>query len=175
MSRVLATGVNEAAADGAVVDEAAADGAVVDEVAVRSALREVVDPEIPTVSIVDLGIVERIRVDDSAIHVELLPTWVGCPALEVIKGAVEDRLVAFDRHAEVVFTLAVPWTTDRLTDEGRDGLRRAGIAPPGDDAVACPFCASTRVAMDNLFGPTLCRSLFYCRDCRQPFEAFKQI
>jgi ring-1,2-phenylacetyl-CoA epoxidase subunit PaaD len=76
----------------------------------------------------------------------------------------------------VEFTFAVPWTTDRLTEAGRNGLRAAGIAPPRDPAdVRCPFCESPRVAMDSAFGPTLCRSLFYCRDCRQPFEAFKPV
>jgi ring-1,2-phenylacetyl-CoA epoxidase subunit PaaD len=76
---------------------------------------------------------------------------------------------------EVDFTFQPAWTTDRLSEAGREGLRRAGIAPPTDGPVSCPFCASPNAAMDNLFGPTLCRSLFYCRACRQPFEAFKQV
>ena len=143
--------------------------------AVRAALAEVPDPEIPTVSITDLGIVDRIDVGPDAIRVDLLPTFVGCPALEVIRAAVEDRLAVFGRPARVEFTFERPWTTARLTDAGRDGLRRAGIAPPTDGAVCCPYCASTKVAMDNLFGPTLCRMLYYCRECRQPFEAFKPL
>jgi ring-1,2-phenylacetyl-CoA epoxidase subunit PaaD len=149
--------------------------APVTEAAIRAALADVTDPEIPTVSVVDLGIVDRIAVRDDEIVIDLLPTFVGCPALEVIRRAVEQRLVAFDRPTRVAFTFSQPWTTERLTEAGRDGLRRAGIAPPTDGPVACPFCGSLRVAMDNLFGPTLCRSLFYCRDCRQPFEAFKQV
>jgi ring-1,2-phenylacetyl-CoA epoxidase subunit PaaD len=143
--------------------------------AVRAALAEVPDPEIPTVSITDLGIVDRIDVGPDAIRVDLLPTFVGCPALEVIRAAVEDRLAVFGRPARVEFTFERPWTTARLTDAGRDGLRRAGIAPPSDGAVSCPYCASTKVAMDNLLGPTLCRMLYYCRECRQPFEAFKPL
>ena len=143
--------------------------------AVRAALAEVPDPEIPTVSITDLGIVDRIDVGPDAIRVDLLPTFVGCPALEVIRAAVEDRLAVFGRPARVEFTFERPWTTARLTDAGRDGLRRAGIAPPTDGAVSCPYCASTKVAMDNLFGPTLCRMLYYCRECRQPFEALKPL
>ena len=143
--------------------------------AVRAALAEVPDPEIPTVSITDLGIVDRIDVGPDAIRVDLLPTFVGCPAVEVIRAAVEDRLAVFGRPARVEFTFERPWTTARLTDAGRDGLRRAGIAPPSDGAVSCPYCASTKVAMDNLFGPTLCRMLYYCRECRQPFEAFKPL
>ena len=134
------------------------------------------DPEIPTVSIVDLGLVHDVRVDDDRIRVELLPTFVACPALEVIRATVVDALAPLGRPVDVAFTFAVPWGTERLTAGGRDGLRRAGIAPPAEPAaVRCPFCASAEVAMDSAFGPALCRSLFYCRSCRQPFEAFKPI
>jgi ring-1,2-phenylacetyl-CoA epoxidase subunit PaaD len=147
----------------------------VDEQIVREALGRVVDPEIPTVSIVDLGIVESVRVEESGIRIELLPTFVGCPALEVIRSTVRDRLANLDRPVEVEFSFASPWTTDRLTDRGREALRRAGIAPPTNGPAVCPFCGSSRVVMDNLFGPTLCRSLYYCRSCRQPFEAFKPV
>ena len=144
---------------------------------VRAILRTVHDPEIPTVSIVDLGLVHDIRTGpDGRIAVELLPTFVACPALEVIRATVVDALAVLGRPVDVSFTFAVPWTTDRMTAAGRAGLAAAGIAPPsaGDD-VRCPYCASANVAMDSAFGPTLCRSLFYCRDCRQPFEAFKPI
>ncbi|HEX5823367.1 MAG TPA: 1,2-phenylacetyl-CoA epoxidase subunit PaaD [Candidatus Limnocylindrales bacterium] len=144
--------------------------------AVRFALTTVHDPEIPTVSIVDLGLVHDIRVEADRIAVELLPTFLACPALEVIRSTVVDALAVFDRPLDVSFTFAVPWTTERLTPAGAAGLRKAGIAPPAEpSAVRCPYCDSSRVAMDSLFGPALCRSLFYCRDCRQPFEAFKVI
>lgn len=143
---------------------------------VRAMLRRVHDPEIPTVSIVDLGLVHAVDVMPDRIRVELLPTFVACPALEVIRSTVTEALAGFGRPVEVAFTFAVPWTTDRLTPAGHDGLRAAGIAPPADPAdVRCPYCDSARVAMDSAFGPTLCRSLFYCRECRQPFEAFKPI
>jgi ring-1,2-phenylacetyl-CoA epoxidase subunit PaaD len=148
----------------------------VTEARVLAVLRGVHDPEIPTVSIVDLGLVHAVEVTPERIRVELLPTFVACPALEVIRSAVTDALAGFGRPVEVAFTFAVPWTTERLTPAGRHGLRAAGIAPPSDPAdVRCPYCASARVAMDSAFGPTLCRSLFYCRECRQPFEAFKPI
>jgi ring-1,2-phenylacetyl-CoA epoxidase subunit PaaD len=144
--------------------------------AVREVLATIHDPEIPTVSITDLGLVRDVRVDADRIAVELLPTFVACPALEVIRATVVDALAAFDRPAAVTFTFAVPWTTERLTPDGAAALRKAGIAPPAEpSAVRCPFCDSARVEMDGLFGPTLCRSLFYCRDCRQPFEAFKPV
>jgi ring-1,2-phenylacetyl-CoA epoxidase subunit PaaD len=143
---------------------------------VRALLETVHDPEIPTVSIVDLGLVHDVRVDDERIAVELLPTFVACPALELIRMNVGDALGRLGRPVDVLFTFAVPWTTDRLSDAGRAGLRRAGIAPPAElGDVRCPYCDSATVSMDSAFGPALCRSLFYCRACRQPFEAFKPI
>jgi ring-1,2-phenylacetyl-CoA epoxidase subunit PaaD len=150
---------------------------IVDESAVRVALAGITDPEIPTISILDLGIVHRAEVgSDGTIRIDLLPTFVGCPAIELIRSAVNDRLQSFGRPVEVSVSFEVPWTSDRISPEGRERLRRSGFAPPADiDAVHCPYCDSARVAMDSIFGPTLCRSLFYCRDCRQPFEAFKPI
>jgi ring-1,2-phenylacetyl-CoA epoxidase subunit PaaD len=149
---------------------------VIDEAAVRLALRDVADPEIPVVSVLDLGMVERVDVADDAIHVELLPTFVGCPAVDVIKAAVADRLSVFGRPVVVETTFRVPWTSDRITASGKAKLRASGFAPPsGEAAVRCPYCGSADVALDNLFGPTQCRSLRYCRACRQPFEQFKTV
>jgi ring-1,2-phenylacetyl-CoA epoxidase subunit PaaD len=147
--------------------------ATVDEAAVRAALAEVADPEIPTVSVVDLGMVERIEASPEAIRVELLPTFVGCPALDAIRDAVVERLARFGRPVEVEFGFRVPWTSDRISDAGRERLRASGFAPPGDSA--CPHCGSADIVLDNLFGPTQCRSLCYCRACRQPFEQFKRV
>lgn len=143
---------------------------------VRALLGAVHDPEIPTVSIVDLGLVHAISVADEKIAIELLPTFVACPALEVIRSTVAEAVAPLGRPVDVAFTFAVPWTTERLTNAGMTGLRKAGIAPPAEpQAVRCPFCEGANVVMDSAFGPTLCRSLFYCRACRQPFEAFKPI
>jgi ring-1,2-phenylacetyl-CoA epoxidase subunit PaaD len=148
----------------------------VTEAAVRELLGTVHDPEIPTVSIVDLGVVERVAVADDRIEVELLPTFVGCPALEVIRASVLEALAPLGVPAQVDFTWRVPWTTDRISETGRARLAASGFAPPAEpEDVRCPYCASARVAMDSAFGPTQCRSLFYCRDCRQPFEAFKPV
>jgi len=147
-----------------------------DEDAVREILRGVADPEIPAISIVDLGMVERIEVDATRIEVELLPTFVGCPAQEMIRSSVIDALAPLGRPTVVGFSFRRPWTSDRITDAGRERLKASGFAPPADPAeVCCPYCGSGRVAMDSAFGSTQCRSLFYCRDCRQPFEAFKVI
>ena len=149
---------------------------VVDEAAVLDVLRAVHDPEIPTISIVDLGIVEHISVSEHRIEVELLPTFVGCPALDIIRDAVLEALAPLGRPAKVDFTWRVPWTSGRISDLGRERLAASGFAPPAEPAdVRCPYCESERVAMDSAFGPTQCRSLFYCRDCRQPFEAFKPV
>jgi len=141
------------------------------------ALAEVADPEIPAISIVDLGIVHRAAVvPDGRIEVELLPTFVGCPAIDAIRLAVSERLATFGRPVDVSITFEVPWTSDRITAAGRTRLRESGFAPPAEpEEVRCPFCDSANVAMDSAFGPTLCRSLFYCRTCRQPFESFKAI
>jgi ring-1,2-phenylacetyl-CoA epoxidase subunit PaaD len=143
---------------------------------VRDRLSNVYDPEIPTISIVDLGIVERVDVTDERIDVELLPTFVGCPALEVIQASVVEALAPLGLPTSVAFTWRVPWTSDRISESGRVRLAASGFAPPAEPAdVRCPYCASAHVAMDSAFGPTQCRSLFYCRDCRQPFEAFKPV
>ena len=143
---------------------------------VLARLAAVHDPEIPTVSIVDLGLVHDVRVGVDGVDVELLPTFIACPALDLIRVTVVEALASLESPVRVAFVRTVPWTTDRLTEEGRAGLRAAGIAAPSEpSAVACPYCRSGRVAMDSAFGPTLCRSLFYCRDCRQPFEAFKPV
>jgi ring-1,2-phenylacetyl-CoA epoxidase subunit PaaD len=147
-----------------------------DDATVRAALAEVMDPELPMVSIVDLGMVGAVAVQRDAIRVEILPTFIGCPALDLIRAAVVDRLGALGRPVEVVTTFAPPWSSDRITAAGRAALAAAGIAPPaaaGD--VRCPLCGSGRVVVDNVFGPTQCRSLYYCRECRQPFEAIKPI
>lgn len=147
-----------------------------DEAAVLAALHDVVDPEIPSISIVDLGMVGAIEADDDRIRVELLPTFIGCHALELIQTAVAERLATFGRQVDAVASMRTTWTTDRISPAGHASLRAAGIAPPSAvEDVRCPYCDSDRVAMDNAFGPAQCRSLFYCRGCRQPFEAFKPV
>jgi ring-1,2-phenylacetyl-CoA epoxidase subunit PaaD len=158
-----------------------------DERTVRAALADVVDPEIPVVSIVDLGMVDEVRVAADGIHVALLPTFVGCPALDLIRSAVQARLREFDRPLDIRFEYRVPWTSDRITEHGRDRLRASGFAPPspaGGDApilvqltapVSCPYCGSQRTVLESAFGPTRCRAIYHCTACRQPFEAFKPV
>ena len=137
----------------------------VDAPAVVAALAEVMDPELPMVSIVDLGMVGDVAVDAAAIRVELLPTFVGCPALELIRAAVIERLARTadpGQSVEVVASFTVPWSSDRITAAGRAALATAGIAPPTEPADdRSPYCGDGRVVKDSAFGPTLSRSLFY--------------
>ncbi len=143
---------------------------------VRAALAEVLDPELPILSVVDLGIVHRVVIDADGIRVAILPTFVGCPALDVIRERIATRLGAFGLPVRVDTTFEVPWTSDRITLVGLRALAAVGIAPPSEpEAARCPFCASGNVVMDSAFGPTQCRSLYYCRACRQPFEALKAL
>ena len=168
---------------------AAAGAPPCDATVVMAALSEVMDPELPMLSIVDLGIVHRVAIEPAtgAIDVEILPTFVGCPALELIKASIAARLKAFGCPVAVRTTFQVPWTSDRISPAGREALAAAGIAPPGSGAggagtlieldarVACPHCGSWRTSLENLFGPTQCRTIRYCADCRQPFEAIKPV
>jgi ring-1,2-phenylacetyl-CoA epoxidase subunit PaaD len=161
----------------------------VDERAVWAALAEVPDPEIPVVSVVDLGIVRSVELDGERLRVELLPTFVGCPALEVIRDSVAARLAGMAARVEVEMTFAEPWTSERITAEGRRRLRESGFAPPGPQPrgqpllatittrprATCPWCGSRDTALENPFGPTLCRAIFWCNRCRQPFEQFKAV
>jgi ring-1,2-phenylacetyl-CoA epoxidase subunit PaaD len=162
---------------------------------VWEAVAAVHDPEIPPCSIVDLGIVERVEVSASAIEVDLLPTFSGCPALDVIEADVRAALeaVADDKDVLVRFVYSPPWTSDRITEEGREALEAYGLTPPdlatkpsGHRAfvpltalqeaappLICPFCGSRQTVLESQFGPTLCRTIHFCQACRNPFEGFK--
>lgn len=149
---------------------------------VWDALAEVPDPEIPMISVIDLGIIRSVDRDDVRVRVEVMPTFVACPALNLIRETIRERLAGFAPVIEVVTTFAEPWTTDRITPEGRRKLRASGFAPPipGEEMIlpvapACPYCDSHHTALENPFGPTLCRAIYYCHDCHQPFEQFKTV
>jgi ring-1,2-phenylacetyl-CoA epoxidase subunit PaaD len=161
---------------GSVAPGAESASGVPERAAVLVALADVMDPELPMVSIVDLGMVGEVAVDGPSIRVELYPTFVGCPALEIIRDRVRERLAVFGRPVEAVTTFAIPWSSDRITPAGRTALAAVGIAPPAADGdIHCPLCGSDRVTIDSLFGPTQCRMLYYCRGCRQPFEAIRPV
>lgn len=157
--------------------------------AVWDALAGVADPEIPAVSVVDMGMVHDVAVDGSNVSIRILPTFTGCPAIPVIRSDVERAVSAVPDAAEVDvdFTFDPPWTPDRITDDGRRKLEEFGLAPPtGDGPVlitdiglptfaVCPFCGSRDTVNENAFGPTPCRALYYCNACRNPFEQFKPV
>ena len=139
-------------------------------------LEEVPDPEIPVVSVVDLGIVRSVSVDDDAVSVSITPTYTGCPATLPIRLSVEDALRAHFNHVSVRVSLAPAWTTDWITLQGRRRLQDFGIAPPNpstDRPRACPQCGSADAELLNEFGSTPCKALYRCRACREPFDYFK--
>ena len=141
-------------------------------------LEEISDPEIPIISLVDLGVIRSVDVSNGHVHIEFTPTFLGCPALEYMKRAIEEKVPG----AEVQVIQDDSWSTDKITAAGREKLREAGFAPPAPRLVQlqsqvhkCPYCGSTETRLENIFGPTPCRSLRYCDSCRQPFEQFKTI
>lgn len=153
-----------------------------------AALDGVKDPEIPAVSVVEMGMIRDVHVEGTSVEVTVLPTFTGCPAVPVIKQDVTAALAAagFDDVA-VDFSFDPPWTSDRITEVGRKKLKEFGLAPPtgtgpvliteiGLPQVAlCPFCGSRNTTAENVFGPTPCRAIYYCSDCRNPFEQFKDV
>jgi ring-1,2-phenylacetyl-CoA epoxidase subunit PaaD len=159
------------------------------EAAVWNALAGVPDPEIPAVSIVDMGMIREVRIDGTRARVVVLPTFTGCPAVPIITRDVEAAVAAVHGidEVEVEMSFTPPWTTDRITEEGRERLHDFGLAPPTGTApvliteiglpsvAVCPFCGSTETHNENPFGPTPCRALYYCDACRNPFEQFKPV
>ena len=157
------------------------------ETQVWDALAEIPDPEIPTISLVDLGVIRGVAVDDGHVRIEFTPTFLGCPALEVMRDAMAEKVRALGAVPEIDVVLDDSWSTDKITPEGREKLRASGFAPPAprparpvqlvelERGFRCPYCGSTETTLENLFGPTPCRSVRYCNACRQPFEQFKTI
>lgn len=157
------------------------------EQTIWEALAELSDPEIPTVGLVDLGVILRVELDAPAgrARVLLLPTFSGCPAIEIMREQICARVEQLGLVAQVDVTRETLWSSDRISSAGRAGLARAGIAPPAPagqptiipliEPARCPHCGSRHTSLESPFGPTLCRAIAYCRDCRQPFEQFKQL
>lgn len=149
---------------------------------VRAVLDTVPDPELPPVSLAELGMVVDVTVEHGTVHVDLVTTYSGCPAYTVIDEEVTKAVAAMEgvEEVDVRFVRDVVWTPERISDAGREKLRAFGIAPPGSGqtlvqigGVTCPNCGSKSTVADSAFGPTPCRSTHYCRDCRNPFEAIK--
>jgi ring-1,2-phenylacetyl-CoA epoxidase subunit PaaD len=155
---------------------------------VWDALAGVPDPELPVVSLVELGVVRSVEVAGDTVTVELTPTFLGCPALEMMRDRMAEAVHGLGARADVRVVLDDSWSTDRITAAGREKLRAAGLAPPlprsaGEPALVqlrarafrCPYCGSSDTRLENLFGPTPCRSIRYCGACRQPFEQIKTV
>jgi len=156
------------------------------------ALAEIPDPEIPAISVVDLGVIGDVRFAGTHLTVDLLPTFIGCPAVGVMQAQIMERLTQLGvaSSVDVKVSFNPPWTSERITPDGRERLRLSGFAPPpavampgliGLEELAvlpiaeCPLCGSRNTTLENPFGPTLCRAIYHCAHCRQPFEQFKRV
>ena len=160
---------------------------MISEAYIREELKQVKDPEIPTISIVDLGIVTGIDINDKNVHVTLTPTFAGCPALRLMEDMVVNHLNANSKLGKITVetSFETTWTTDLITPEGHIAIKKHGLAPPKRncstismevlEATKCPYCDSDDTSMKSPFGPTLCRSLHYCNNCKQAFEGFKPV
>lgn len=153
-------------------------------------LKEIEDPEIPVINIVELGIVRNVKVDGEGVKIEITPTYSGCPAMKVIEDQVYQKLKDMGFEKISIKTIYSPaWTTDWITDETKEKLRSYGIAPPQKvtpqqifpflhekkEKTSCPYCHSTNTIITSKFGSTACKALHYCNYCQQPFEEFKCI
>jgi len=150
-------------------------------------LDAVKDPEIPVLSLVDLGVITEVNVAGDHVRVEMTPTFVGCPAMDYMRNEVVTVLETHGvSNAEVNVTLKKSWSTDHISEKGKAALKAFGLAPPPGlrgvikdidilEHAVCPRCNGTNTVMRSPFGPTLCRSLHYCHDCREAFEQFKPL
>jgi phenylacetate-CoA oxygenase, PaaJ subunit len=149
-------------------------------------LEEVKDPEIPVLSLVDLGVITNVISEEDYVKVEMTPTFVGCPAMEYMK---EEVIAALKKRGipkiEVEITFRKPWSSDLISEKGKAALKKYGLAPPPSTKIftdleimedaPCPRCNSINTELKNPFGPTLCRAIYYCNDCREAFEQFKPL
>ncbi len=147
---------------------------------VKQILAQVTDPEIPVLSLQDLGVIRDIVVDDEIITVTITPTYSGCPAMEVMEQDIigvlkkEGRKVGLPTKIKVIIQLSPAWTTDWITDKGKADLLKYGIMPPSRSGkIICPQCKSKEVELLSQFGSTACKALYRCKECLEPFDYFK--
>jgi ring-1,2-phenylacetyl-CoA epoxidase subunit PaaD len=149
-------------------------------------LEEVKDPEIPVLSLVDLGVITAVHVDAASVKIEMTPTFVGCPALDYMKKEIEEVLHKNGiENFSVEVNFKTPWSSDLISEKGKQSLRKFGLAPPTSAKVfadigilehaECPRCNGSNTELKTPFGPTLCRAIYYCHDCREAFEQFKAV
>ncbi|MEJ0057577.1 MAG: 1,2-phenylacetyl-CoA epoxidase subunit PaaD [Bacteroidota bacterium] len=161
--------------------------ATISETDIYSWLEEVKDPEIPVLSLVDLGVITKVTIAGDIVKIEMTPTFVGCPAMDYMKAGVMETLTRHGVKNPVVdINFKNSWSSDKITARGKDALKKFGFAPPPStqeiihdlsilENAICPRCNGTHTEMKSPFGPTLCRSLHYCFDCKEAFEQFKPI
>ncbi len=152
---------------------------------IREALFSVTDPEIPVLSVLEMGIVRDVQVENSKVHIKITPTYSGCPAMDTIAQDIKFAVDGKGFETEIELVLAPAWTTDWITVEGRKKLEEYGIAAPlessldkralidGERIVKCTNCGSTNTEVKSQFGSTACKALFTCKDCLEPFDYFK--
>ncbi len=149
-------------------------------------LEEVKDPEIPVLSLVDLGVITQVTVRDRTAHIEMTPTFVGCPALDFMKQEIREVLSKHGvEQVSVEVSFRKQWTSDLISERGKEALKKFGLAPPPSREIfteldvlehaICPRCNDNNTELRNTFGPTLCRSIHYCNTCREAFEQFKPL
>lgn len=149
-------------------------------------LEEVKDPEIPVLSLVDLGVITEVTISKNEVTIEMTPTFVGCPALDMMKSEVYQVLKKHGVESVVVnVTFRKAWTSDRISEKGKIALKKFGLAPPSSrqlftdlgilETVHCPRCNGTDTLLKTPFGPTLCRAIYFCNTCREAFEQFKPL
>jgi ring-1,2-phenylacetyl-CoA epoxidase subunit PaaD len=149
-------------------------------------LEAVKDPEIPVLSLVDLGVISSLQINLDEVFIVLTPTFVGCPALEMMKSDIEEVLLNNGiRKVNIEVSYSKPWSSDKISEKGKAALKEFGLAPPPDatlfididvlEHATCPRCNGSNTDLKNTFGATLCRSIHYCNDCREAFEQFKPI
>lgn len=149
-------------------------------------LEEVKDPEIPVLSLVDLGVITDVNIVDEQVNIEMTPTFVGCPALDFMKQEIHEVLNKYGVSQVMIdVTFRKPWNSDLISEKGKQALKKFGLAPPPSrelfteldvlEHAACPRCNGTDTELRNTFGPTLCRSIHYCNTCREAFEQFKPL
>ena len=139
-------------------------------------LKEVPDPEIPAINLVELGVIRSVKKLDDTIHIIITPTYTGCPAKKLFDDLIREKLSEYGYNkVSIVSKLNPAWTTDWLSDATKEKLLEEGISPPtiGDKEIVCPLCKSTNTKMLSQFGSTACQSLYSCNDCAEPFNYFK--
>lgn len=155
------------------------------EVHIREILENVFDPEIPVLSVVDLGIIRDVKISDGIVHVQITPTYTGCPAMQLIEMNIKAALEQQGYITQIETVLYPSWTTDWMSDKGKIKLKEYGIAPPDQKAklrieafsqsnvIHCPRCDSDHTELVSEFGSTACKSLYRCLECKEPFDYFK--